>query len=185
MKNAKEVLVETLIRLMILLGIVAIAGCQGNFTEKEVPPDIISNPDTSPPPTTQPGAPTQENATPDILNQSPTKLPERVPLTEPLPSITGEVPTPLLDNILKDLVERTGAAPADVILIQAQAVIWNDGSLGCPQPGIFYTQALVKGYWVVFEINGQKYNYRASGSGYFFLCENESPPISPPGTPDS
>jgi hypothetical protein len=29
--------------------------------------------------------------------------------------------------------------------------VWNDGSLGCPEPGMMYTQALVNGYWLIIE----------------------------------
>jgi hypothetical protein len=36
-------------------------------------------------------------------------------------------------------------------VVQAEAVTWPDGALGCPEPGIVYTQALVPGYWVVVE----------------------------------
>ena len=31
-------------------------------------------------------------------------------------------------------------------LIESRAVVWNDGSLGCPMPGKHYTQALVPGH---------------------------------------
>jgi hypothetical protein len=167
------------VSILILLGIIFSAGCQGvsidNRESSEKPP--LS--------TIQPGAPTREIPTPDRFNQSPTGLPERIPPTGMVSPMTGEVPDELLDMIMADLVERTGVAINRILVIQAQATIWNDGSLGCPQPGVFYTQALVNGFWVILEADGKKYDYRASESGYFFICENEFPPVSPPGTPDS
>jgi hypothetical protein len=115
-----------------------------------------------------------------------TKMPERVPSAEStIPPVTGEVPTELLDAILKDAAGRTGAAPEQVSVIQAQAVTWNDGSLGCPQPGMMYTQALVNGYWVVLEVAGKKFDYRATGAGYFSLCEGGFLPLISPATPSS
>jgi hypothetical protein len=102
-----------------------------------------------------------------------------------LPAVIGEVPEELLNRIRADLVGRTGLSSERLRITQAQAIIWNDGSLGCPQPDILYTQALVNGYWVVLDLDGIKYDYRASESGYFFLCENGLPPISPPSTPNS
>jgi hypothetical protein len=99
--------------------------------------------------------------------------------------VTGEAPAELLRTIMADLAERTGVASDKILIVRAQAITWSDGSLGCPQPGMFYTQALVNGYWVVLEADGAKYDYRASGSGYFFLCENGSPPVTPAGAPDS
>jgi hypothetical protein len=113
-----------------------------------------------------------------------TKMPERIPPTEVTTPVTGEVPGEILDLIKKDLSERTGAPPEGIVVIQDQEIVWNDGSLGCPQPGEFYTQALVNGYWVILEFEGQKYDYRASDKGYFFLCEGFHPNL-PSGTPSS
>jgi hypothetical protein len=84
-----------------------------------------------------------------------------------------------------DLVERTGAAMEKISVIQAQAIVWNDGSLGCPQPGVMYTQALVNGYQVILEVGDQKYDYHAAETGYYLLCERGFPPIFPAGTPNS
>jgi hypothetical protein len=119
------------------------------------------------------------------MNETMTKMPERVPPTEEITPVTGEVPIELLDSILRDLAGQTGAALEKITVIQAQAMVWNDGSLGCAKPGEFYTQALVNGYWIILEVDGQKYDYRAADTGYFFLCENSLPPISSPATPSS
>ncbi len=35
--------------------------------------------------------------------------------------------------------------------IGSQQITWNDGSLGCPMPGMNYTQALVPGYKIQFQ----------------------------------
>ena len=68
-------------------------------------------------------------------------------------------------------------------MVRAEAVVWNDGSLGCPQPGEFYIQILVNGYWVISQVEGVEYDYRANDSGFFTLCEGIGElPISPPGT---
>jgi hypothetical protein len=105
---------------------------------------------------------------------------ERVPATEP-GTVIGEVPADLLAAILDDLADRLGAAPEEIAILRGEAVVWNDGALGCPQPGQFYTQALVNGYWVVLAHGGQEYDYRASDRGTFFLCEQSLPlRIAPP-----
>ena len=51
-------------------------------------------------------------------------------------------------------------APSGIQVVQATATTWNDGSLGCPERGVMYTQALVDGYHVIVEANGQKLDYR-------------------------
>jgi hypothetical protein len=53
---------------------------------------------------------------------------------------------------------------------QVQSLTWPDGSLGCPQPGRVYTQALVPGYLVVFGASGLSLRYHASARGAWVLC---------------
>lgn len=108
----------------------------------------------------------------------------------PLPAqgtapVTGEVPQALLQAIMADLSARTGVAPAAMAVVRAESVVWGDGSLGCPEPGMMYTQALVDGYWVVLKVNAREYDYRASQTGYFRLCEGKGggPVVGPAGEP--
>ena len=170
-----------LVSLIISLGVLASAGCQPSSNGPATPIQPTPRPTLSP----LPDSPTQAAGTPDRMEKTMPKIPERVPPTEANPPVTGEVPASLLDSILKDLAERTGTALENIAVIQAQATVWNDGSLGCPKPGVRYTQALVNGYRVVLEVEGEQYDYRAGDSGYFFLCENGSMPVISPGTPSS
>ncbi|MEK7327188.1 MAG: hypothetical protein AAB217_18240, partial [Chloroflexota bacterium] len=78
-----------------------------------------------------------------------------------------------------DVQKRAGVAPESMVTLRAEAVTWDDGSLGCPQPGMFYTQALVDGYWVVLQVGDVVYDYRTSGTAYFVLCEQPSIPQRP------
>ena len=109
------------------------------------------------------------------------ELPERVPPPSETP-VTGEADPTLVASIKQDLIGRTGAAESDINVVRSEEVIWNDGSLGCPVPGEMYTQALVKGFWVVLEYGGTEYDYRANDRGFFRLCEGSSlPPTNPTG----
>ena len=45
----------------------------------------------------------------------------------------------------KDLAQRLGIADELVVLSGARHVTWRSGALGCPDPGMNYTQALVPG----------------------------------------
>lgn len=89
----------------------------------------------------------------------------------------GEVPTELLEAVVADAAEKAGVAPAEVAVLAAEAVTWSDGSLGCPEPGMVYTQALVPGYRVVLEIGGDELHFHASQSGDFRFCEDPQPPL--------
>lgn len=69
-----------------------------------------------------------------------------------------------------DATRRTGQAPAALELLSAEPVTWSDGSLGCPQPGMMYTQALVPGYRVRLRGPAGEMDYHASGRGALVLC---------------
>ena len=62
--------------------------------------------------------------------------------------------------------------PSAVTIVEAKAETFPDGSLGCPEPGMMYTQALVDGYRVIVEANGTQLDYRGSAPGKFRICEN-------------
>lgn len=72
-----------------------------------------------------------------------------------------------------DLASRMDVAAGDVMLILQEEVMWRDGSLGCPQPGFSYTQALVDGYKITLEVNGVTYAYHGRAGQDPFLCEND------------
>lgn len=87
-------------------------------------------------------------------------------------AVTGEVPEDLLDKIYVDLEQNVGADRSAFTLVRGEAVQWSDGSLGCPEPGQMYTQAVVGGFHVVIEYAGKQYDYRSSERGYFVLCSD-------------
>lgn len=100
------------------------------------------------------------------------KVAEQAP-AEPAP-VTGEVPAGLLGMIRDDLASRTDNAEAT--LVRAEATTWPDGSLGCAVPGRVYTQVPTPGYRVVFEAGGERWDYRATETGGFLLC-NDTPDL--------
>ncbi len=93
----------------------------------------------------------------------------------PHPSEQLERPmNPTLESItesaLEDAATRTGIARANLEVESAFGVTWPDGSLGCPQPGMNYTMALVPGYRIRVRAGAQVLDYHASRRGYFVLC---------------
>jgi len=175
---------NVLIRLGSLLALLwLLAACSVKSAEPTSPATPAQEDEpTVPLPTTTPttGAGGQGTALPPVHPV----FPEPVPTLEP--GTTGEVPEALLNAIVEDLVARTGADPASVEVVRAEAVVWSDGSLGCPQPEMMYTQVLVDGYWVVLKASGRDYDYRATQSGYFNLCEGSKlePGTQPSLNPD-
>jgi hypothetical protein len=67
--------------------------------------------------------------------------------------------------------KHTGQPAPSLELVSAQAVTWPDGSLGCPQPGMGYTTALVPGYRIRLRAKGSAVlDYHASQTGTLVLC---------------
>ena len=76
-------------------------------------------------------------------NDGPKPLPELAATTE-IPLILVDVPEGIVTSIVTDVEKRTGADPTEFQILRSQPVVWNNGSLGCPKPGEFYTQALCR-----------------------------------------
>lgn len=93
--------------------------------------------------------------------------------------MTGEVPEAILTAILTDASERTEVEVSALEVTRAQAMSWPDGSLGCPEPGMFYLQVITDGYWVEVVAGEERLDYRADTNGVFRLCTNPSgqPPL--------
>ncbi len=113
--------------------------------------DPFAPPTTAPAPTTQPPPPTT------------------VPPVTTTPSY-GEVPADLMAPVLEAAAAHSGVPIEQLEVIKADGVTWSDGSLGCPEPGMFYTQALVDGYWVIIGADGEELDYRLNTRGFFRLC---------------
>lgn len=88
----------------------------------------------------------------------------------PTPSASASVSSARWQAILDDLAGRN-VANDQVELVSAEAVTFNDGSLGCPEPGRMYTQALVQGMRVQVKAAGKTYDYRFGRGDAPKLCE--------------
>lgn len=71
---------------------------------------------------------------------------------------------------LADAARRSGEPAAALVIVSAERVAWRDGSLGCPQPGMNYTQALVPGYRVRIRAGARTLDYHAGLRGAPVLC---------------
>jgi hypothetical protein len=119
------------------------------------------------------GAPSTEATDSARPTRSAPAAPITTPSDEPM---TGEVPAEIMASLLVDAATRAGVAENAIEVVRAEATTWNDGSLGCPEPGMGYTMALVDGYHVVLEVDGEELDYRVSGNGGFRLCESGGRP---------
>ena len=81
--------------------------------------------------------------------------------------------TPLHEAVLADARQRSGAGPDRVRVVQSEAVTWRDGSLGCPEPGRMYTQALIRGYLIRVQAGAAVLEYHAGPRGQWVYCPAE------------
>ncbi|HEY3005474.1 MAG TPA: hypothetical protein VGJ44_24220 [Kribbellaceae bacterium] len=75
-------------------------------------------------------------------------------------------------HAVADLARRLGVGSDAISVVSVEEVTWPDGSLGCPEPGMAYTQMLEDGQRIVLEHGGTSYEYHSGGHGEPFLCEH-------------
>jgi len=85
--------------------------------------------------------------------------------------------SPSVVSAVADLADRLGVSSSSVAVVIVEEVMWPDGSIGCPQPGMSYTQALVSGSRIVLEVDGTSYEYHSGGGREPFYCPNPTPPV--------
>jgi hypothetical protein len=80
------------------------------------------------------------------------------------------LPQPVRDALTADAMKRSGLSADKLAIVSAEKTTWNDGALGCPQPGQMYTQAIVPGYRVWVRAGERMLIYHTSESGELVLC---------------
>ena len=98
---------------------------------------------------------------PDIIEQ---------PLLPGQAVSTASMPRDVRRAVVADAAKRFQVAENAVVLAQAERVTWSDGSLGCPQPGMSYTQALVPGYRVTARTTSGQFVYHTDERGNVVTC---------------
>jgi hypothetical protein len=78
----------------------------------------------------------------------------------------------MLSLMSQDLQQRLGAPTSVFRVLSVQSVVWDDSSLGCPQPGYSYLPAQTPGVRVVLGYEGKAYQYHGSERGNFVYCEH-------------
>lgn len=79
---------------------------------------------------------------------------------------------PAVATAIDDAAQRSGVAAAAVTVVAFGAVTWNDGSLGCPQKDMAYTQMTVEGELLVLDVDGNRQQYHGRAGGPYTFCAN-------------
>jgi len=70
----------------------------------------------------------------------------------------------------EDLASRLNIPLEQTSISGAIQVTWRSGALGCPKPGMNYTDALVPGVLIMVKVGNVPYRYHASPGGKPFHC---------------
>jgi PBP1b-binding outer membrane lipoprotein LpoB len=143
------------------LALLITAGCAAEEDPMDVPPGPAA-PSTPPVPGTPsaPGVPADPDA--------PLEVPAGAIDVALLP--TEEIAAQI-EVAIADAAERAGVDPATVAVARSLRVTWSDGSLGCPEEDMMYTQALVDGYLITLEVDGSRIDYHGAIGDDPFPCE--------------
>ncbi|MDQ3178092.1 MAG: hypothetical protein M3Q72_11230 [Actinomycetota bacterium] len=86
---------------------------------------------------------------------------------------------------MDEVARRRGVGTAAVYVAVDERVTWRDGSIGCPESGRLYTQALVPGRRVVLRVDGRDFAYHAGRSGPLTFCARPADDATAPGGGDT
>jgi hypothetical protein len=103
----------------------------------------------------------------------PTRIPDAAtisPLPEGTPVATADVPRAVRRAVVADAAKRFKLAESGVVLLRAEQVTWSDGSLGCAEPGVMYTQSPVPGYLIVAKTDAGELAYHTDSRSLAKSC---------------
>lgn len=124
------------------------------------------DPQSAPKPTSQ-ATPTSALQGSAPVSPQPPATVSRTLITPPYPAFIEE----RIATAKNDLAGRLGLSLDQIEVVEVLAVVWADGSLGCPQPGVAYIQVLTDGMQIVLRAGGALYSYHSAGEGQPRLCE--------------
>lgn len=82
----------------------------------------------------------------------------------PTPTQPAEL-TPAEEAAVARLASLLGVSAEEIRVVSTEAVEWPDGCLGIQRPGMMCTQAIVPGYRVILEANGEQFEFRTNEDG--------------------
>jgi hypothetical protein len=88
--------------------------------------------------------------------------------TIPIPASPGL--QKLVLQAKEDLAQRLSIQVDQIDLVELKAVVWPDGGLGCPEPGVVYAQVQQEGLLIRLRAGKRIYPYHSGGGTLPFLC---------------
>jgi hypothetical protein len=128
----------------------AMAGCASSAPAPPAAPTTSTTVATTSPPPASPASP----------------VPGQLPRSSSNPDAQAAS-----DAALADAAAHLGVSRADLTLEQIDAREWGDSSLGCPRPGLLYSQVVTPGFLIVVTSGTKVLEYHADARGRVVLCK--------------
>jgi hypothetical protein len=162
------------VRLIGLLFCVLLAACATDGSEPDGQESVVGSPNDG-----TVGVPVSPAESDAAEGAEPSPRATEPAVAEP-PELAPVVvhPNPQAAIAISDLAERLGADVQAIKVLSIDEVTWRDSSLGCPEPGMMYTQALVEGARIVLEYDGVSYDYHSGPRTDPFFCAEPTTPVA-------
>lgn len=89
---------------------------------------------------------------------------------QPLP--TNRYLRRVTEQAMADLAKRLDLPVERIEFLELKPMVWPDGGMGCPRPGMVYPQVQVDGYLIRLRAGKREFPYHGGGDKPPFLCEN-------------
>ena len=125
------------------------------------------------------GACSAGDGTGDTVPASSESPPVTEPPAAPPPTSAGRTydgdtyPTELAGHValaVDDLAARLSVSTVDITVVTVEEVVWPDGGLGCPRPGMVYPQVLTDGLRILLAHADVEFAYHSGETVDPFLC---------------
>jgi hypothetical protein len=102
-----------------------------------------------------------------------TAAPSVSPSSNPLPGSNGnpDAQAAVVDGALRDAAAHLGVSMADVHVDRVEPRQWGDSSLGCPRPGLMYSQIVTPGFLIIISGAGKILEYHTDTRDRVVLCK--------------
>lgn len=159
-------------RVAIIVVVVGLTACGADDSPSDASP--ATEPATSsidPPTSTETSGVTSPSSEPTEPS-----APESTPTVPPDTHDARDDLDPVVIAAIDELAVAQDRSPAEIEFVIFERVTWRSGALGCPQPGLSYTQALVDGYRIVLSLDGIRYEFHGAAGAPPFLCDDPQDP---------
>ena len=73
----------------------------------------------------------------------------------------------------EDLAQKKNLTADQIRLVRVEPTVFNDSSMGCPEPGQMYMQVLTPGWIIELQAQGTSYEYHAGRGERVVRCDGK------------